>query len=226
MVDKSIIATASAQLLSGSNEALLRKRRTLAAYHAKLILGSYRADQAGDPEIYVTAVSHLLSRYPADIGARLTDPKDGIAGSYKWLPSVSEVRDEAEKLMAADSARWKRARDLEEQFAERDRLEQEEEKAESTEHRERVAKRILAELKEAFAAPAPEGSYAAMVAKHGRPRGAFEEGRQHGYATRKAVDIQRERENLHKYGATNEQIDALPKTNAKEWDKLSKDATS
>ena len=74
----------------------------LAMYHAKLILGSYRADQANDPEIYVTAISHLLSRYPKDIGARLTDPKDGVAGKYKWLPSVSEVREEAEALIEAE----------------------------------------------------------------------------------------------------------------------------
>ena len=33
----------------------------LASHHAKLILGSFRADQANDPDVYVTAIAHLLS---------------------------------------------------------------------------------------------------------------------------------------------------------------------
>ena len=37
-----------------------------------------------------------------------------------------------------------------------------------------TAERIMKELKEAFAAPPPPDSFAAMTAKHGRPIGPFE----------------------------------------------------
>ena len=119
----------------------------LAMYHAKLILGSYRADQANDPEIYVTAISHLLSRYPKDIGARLTDPKDGVAGKYKWLPSVSEVREEAEALIEAESAHRYRRQEMRKQFelrAEQETLD----KSESPEYRKKVVERIKNEMRE------------------------------------------------------------------------------
>ena len=85
-------------------------RTKLASYHAKLILGSYRADQAADPEIYLTAIGYLLAQYPPDIGKQLTDPKDGVAGKYKWLPTVSEVKEEAEAILEAEAAERYRQR--------------------------------------------------------------------------------------------------------------------
>lgn len=122
------------------------KAMKLAIYHAKLILGSYRADDANDPEIYVTAIAHLLSRYPSDIGAALTDPKDGIAGKCKWLPAVSEVREEADRIIEAQKGAEKRQQDLREQWRLRDQVEREE-KAETPEHRRKVAERIKNELR-------------------------------------------------------------------------------
>ena len=122
------------------------------SYHAKLILGSYRVGEANDPDIYVTAIAHVLSRYPADVGARLTDPKEGIAGKYKWLPSVSEVREEADKLLAADQAALRRTRDLQEQFRLREEQEQYDNQ-EPLEYRKAAAARILAEYKAAIQSP-------------------------------------------------------------------------
>jgi hypothetical protein len=122
----------------------------LASYHAKLILGSYRADQANDPDVYITAITHLLARYAPDIGARLTDPKDGVAGKYKFLPTVSEVREEAEKLVTAERDDAYRQAELQKQWELRDRVEAED-KAEPLEYRQKVAQRILREIKEAYA---------------------------------------------------------------------------
>jgi len=127
----------------------------MAIYHAKLILGSYRVDQANDPEIYITAIAHLLSRYPPDIGARLTDPKDGVAGKYKFLPSVSEVREEAERLVTAERDHAHRQTELRKQMELRDQVEALE-KAEPLEYRQKVAQRILREIKEAYATGAAE----------------------------------------------------------------------
>ena len=120
------------------------ERTALASWHARLILGSYRADQANDPEIYVTAIAHLLLQYPAEIGALLTDPKDGIAGNYKWLPTVSEVKEEADRIMKKRRADWYRAKELEEQFALRDLVDAVDEI--ELKHRRAVVERIRAEL--------------------------------------------------------------------------------
>jgi len=134
----------------GSMEAM-----KLASHHAKLILGSFRADQANDPDVYITAIAHLLSRYPPDIGARLTDPKDGVAGKYKFLPTVSEVRDEAEKLVKEERDHAYRQSELRKQWQLRDENERLE-KAEPLEYRQKVAQRILREIKEAHASGAAE----------------------------------------------------------------------
>jgi hypothetical protein len=76
----------------------------------------------------------------------LTDPKDGVAGKYKWLPSVSEVREEADRLQAAEAAKQYRASEWAEQV--RVRKEQETlDKSESWEHRQKVTARIMAEYK-------------------------------------------------------------------------------
>lgn len=120
-------------------------------------------DQAADPEIFITAASTVLSRYPSDVGARLSNPKDGIAGRMKWLPSISEIREECERLVAEDVAAAKRKADLADQWRLREEMEG---------GRERV------ELP-------PQGvvysNYDEAVAKHGRPFGVFESGRQLPY---------------------------------------------
>lgn len=116
----------------------------LAIYHAKLILGSYRADQAADPEIYVTAISHLLSRYPDWIGAQLTDPKDGIAGKCKWLPAVSEVREEADRLATDYRKEQERETELRAQWKMRDDMEKLDAE-ETVEYRRKVVERYFRE---------------------------------------------------------------------------------
>lgn len=111
--------TASPQRLTTSSSGSTDSLR-LAAYHAKLILGCFRMGDASDPEVYVTAITAVLARYPSDVGARLSDPKDGVAGRFKWLPTVSEIREECDRLSAADVAAVKRQADLTEQMRLRD----------------------------------------------------------------------------------------------------------
>lgn len=113
--------------------------------------------------MFVTGVATVLSRYPSDVGARLSDPKDGIAGKRKWLPSISEIRDDCEQMAAADMAKAKRRADLAEQWRLRD---------EADAGRQRV------ELP-------PQGTvysnYDDAFAKHGRPHGVFEHDRERLY---------------------------------------------
>lgn len=95
----------------------------LSMFHARQILGCYRTDEVSDPDTFISAVTSVLSRYPADVGARLSDPKDGIAGRIKWLPAISEIREACEALIQADLAKAKRKADMAEQFRLRDEFE-------------------------------------------------------------------------------------------------------
>jgi len=118
---KATVVTASAQHLTTSSRSS-KAAMELALYHSKLILGCYRTDDVSDPQVYVTAVAAVLSRYPADVGVRLSDPKEGMAGKLKWLPSVSEIKMACDDLCAADVAAAKRKADLAEQWRLRDQF--------------------------------------------------------------------------------------------------------
>jgi len=154
--------TASGQHLIDSTKSSTDRMR-MAKYHAKLILGCYRAAEVSDPDVYTTAIMTLLARYPADIGARLSDPKDGVAGRFKWLPTVSEIREECDRLQAADVAKAKRTGEFAQQW------------------------RLRAEAERPLLEPAPQprgqilSNYNEAFAKHGRPTGVFETSREHPY---------------------------------------------
>ena len=115
--------TVSAQHLTTSSKSS-KAAMELALYHSKLILGCYRTDEVSDPTVYITAVAAVLARYPADVGVRMSDPKDGVAGRIKWLPTVSEIKAECDRLQTADVAAAKRAADFAEQWRLRDQLEE------------------------------------------------------------------------------------------------------
>ena len=91
---KAIDVTASAQHLTTSSRSS-KAAMELALYHSKLILGCYRTDDVSDPQVYVTAVAAVLSRYPADVGVRLSDPKEGMAGKLNQRCIARAERREA-----------------------------------------------------------------------------------------------------------------------------------
>ncbi len=66
---------------------------------ARTLLACYRKGEAEDPETYVAAVAALLDGYPEDVRAFVADPRTGIAGKVKFLPTLSEVRDACEAAM-------------------------------------------------------------------------------------------------------------------------------
>lgn len=90
-----------------------------AARSAATLLGCYRRDDAADPETYATAVAAVLSTYPPDIVKRVTDPRTGVPGKSKFLPTVSEVREECERLAIEQAARIRREEQAARQLAER-----------------------------------------------------------------------------------------------------------
>lgn len=62
-------------------------------------MGSYRKGEAADPEVYVTSVATVLTRYPATVARYVTDPVHGLPGKTNWLPTIAEVRAACEAEM-------------------------------------------------------------------------------------------------------------------------------
>jgi hypothetical protein len=69
---------------------------------AKRLLGCYRAGDANDPETYIAAVVSVLSRYHESVIRDATEPATGLPSRLKWLPSISEIREECERLDARE----------------------------------------------------------------------------------------------------------------------------
>lgn len=64
-----------------------------------MLLGCYRSGDANDPDIYVRAVTSVLSEYPSEVIKDVCDPRIGLPAKSKWLPTVSEVKDACEAAM-------------------------------------------------------------------------------------------------------------------------------
>src|SRR3972149_3077313 len=82
--------------LDGSQTTL--NRTTEAKKYARLLLGCYRVGDANDPEVYISAVVTVLSRYPIEIMRMACAPNDGLPSKLKWLPTVAEVSTECARL--------------------------------------------------------------------------------------------------------------------------------
>jgi hypothetical protein len=63
------------------------------------MLGFYRKDDAWDPEMFLTGISAVLSKYPKWVIDKVTHPADGLPGRLKFPPQPSEVRDACEAEM-------------------------------------------------------------------------------------------------------------------------------
>lgn len=72
----------------------------MAAQRARVLLGCYRKGEAEDPETYAAGVGAILSRYPTGVAYRVTDPRTGVPGKIKFLPTIAEVKEACEAEMA------------------------------------------------------------------------------------------------------------------------------
>lgn len=64
------------------------------------MFGSYRKDDANDPDIYAAAVGLALSDYPRSVVEYATDPRTGLAAKHKFPPNVAEVKEFCDDEMA------------------------------------------------------------------------------------------------------------------------------
>jgi hypothetical protein len=90
---------------------------------AQMIFACYRKDETQDPEVYAAAVAAVLSGYPKTVIDYVCDPRTGITGTNKWLPSVSEVKESCDVYANRIAQDIERKRRIERQFKEQEEWE-------------------------------------------------------------------------------------------------------
>jgi hypothetical protein len=91
--------------------------------YATLLLGSYRTGDANDPEVYVAAITAVMSDYPEDVLRSITDPRTGIPSRLEWLPKPAEVKAACEEIEGPRRRIREWNKRAEQQLAERAELE-------------------------------------------------------------------------------------------------------
>ena len=64
----------------------------LAAIKARQLFGCFRKGDANDPDTYAAAIAAVLTRFPPEVVAHVTDPRTGLPSRSNFLPTVHEVR--------------------------------------------------------------------------------------------------------------------------------------
>lgn len=114
---------------------------------AQLILGSYRRDDFADPSSYAVQLGMILERYDDSVIEAVTSPTTGIQRTCKFPPSIAEFVEFIDEHIRRSTYAAQFDARAREQLRERDEFERQE-KAESPEHRKKVADRIKGELRE------------------------------------------------------------------------------
>jgi hypothetical protein len=71
-----------------------------------MILSSYpMAINPVNADCYATQVIALLASYPPEVISRMAEPVNGVVGKLQFLPSVAELKKEADSLMKVAKAR-------------------------------------------------------------------------------------------------------------------------
>lgn len=89
---------------------------------AMLLLGCYRKQDCADPEVFAAAVVAILSHYPVDVVAKVTDPHRGLPSTLKWFPTPYEIREACDVLNEAAKRRAEADARVKQQLAERERV--------------------------------------------------------------------------------------------------------
>jgi hypothetical protein len=68
---------------------------------AKAISGSYRRDEAHDPETFVAALAIVFGDYPASIVQYAADPRTGVVSKFPMgLPNVGQIKEFCDGIQA------------------------------------------------------------------------------------------------------------------------------
>jgi hypothetical protein len=68
---------------------------------AKAISGSYRRDEAHDPETFAAALAIIFGDYPASIVQYAADPRTGVVSKFPMgLPNVGQIKEFCDGILA------------------------------------------------------------------------------------------------------------------------------
>jgi len=84
------------------------------------IFACYRKDEAHNPDMYAAAVTAVLSDFPRDVIDYVIDPRTGILGTLKFLPTVAEIKEACEYAHNRILQQQERERRTQKQLADRD----------------------------------------------------------------------------------------------------------
>ena len=88
----------------------------MGAERAALLLGCYHKSNVAEPEIFAAGAAAILSKFPADIAATVTDPRTGLAGRLKFVPTLAEIREACEREQARIAVEQRRETVLKESW--------------------------------------------------------------------------------------------------------------
>lgn len=73
-----------------------------------LFLGQWPSQKPNDAATYIAGVVALLSEYPAEVVAIVTDPRRGLATRCKFIPTLAEIRESLESEMEPHHQAWRK----------------------------------------------------------------------------------------------------------------------
>jgi hypothetical protein len=83
------------------------------------MFGCYRKGDANDPETYAAAISAVFTRYAPEVVREVADPRTGLPSTFKFLPTVAEVREACDLVAGRIQRRADHIAQVNRQIAER-----------------------------------------------------------------------------------------------------------
>ena len=90
---------------------------------AARLYGSFRRDDASDPDVFLQGVAAIFRNYPTDVLNQVCDPFSGLPSKSTFPPSFREIKDACEEILDIGRRQRKRDDSIREQLADRDRHE-------------------------------------------------------------------------------------------------------
>ena len=86
---------------------------------ATRLYGSYRRDDASDPDVFLQGVAAIFRHYSMDVLNQVCDPFSGLPSKNTFPPSFREIVEACDEIEAVDKRQRRREASIQEQLAER-----------------------------------------------------------------------------------------------------------
>jgi hypothetical protein len=83
-------------------------REAYAEKCAAILISAYRKADCENPEMWLTNAVTMLGQYPGAVMAEVCNPRSGLQTRSKWLPTIAEIREACDRVLAEHQARERR----------------------------------------------------------------------------------------------------------------------